>query len=514
MKKYLIVILSLIYFSASAQPNIDTIHVPLAIAAKVDLSNYYKKSSTDSIATVLRREIQVAASNGGVTKAQLDSAANLKLNITDANTIFDSKADTGDVVKKGEKYPIGVIAPLVPKDSFNIRLDSLNLPPLRLSQTLRRIDTDSSIVDKKYVDSSIAGASGAVINDATSSTTTTYSSNKTESLLSAKLDKSDSTATNRITNLESIVTNTQDFDPATKADLTKVQSDSSTLQAAIALKANKSNPALTGTGTINGDTLATKNDIKKLPWVKEYANDSVAVVDGGLGLNSIYQTGGYLRVVTTLPSSPLLTNITAYYKLDESSGSAVDQISANNGTVSGATYSATGKVNTAYQMDGTGGIALPNNSTFIMGTKNFSLSMWVYITALPTGGGIALFGGQQNGFGLNVQTTDMSLRVQKVYESAGPQSSSNIIQLNTWQFITCTLDSATNLVTFYLNGTSVGSGTYVKDFTGATNLIGMAIDPNQNVIGKIDEIGYWGRVLTPTEISTLYNSGAGKSYPF
>ena len=32
--------------------------------------------------------------------------------------------------------------------------------------------------------------------------------------------------------------------------------------------------------------------------------------------------------------------------------------------------------------------------------------------------------------------------------------------------------------------------------------------------GNIDEVAIWGRVLTPTEVSTLYNNGKGLSYPF
>jgi hypothetical protein len=32
--------------------------------------------------------------------------------------------------------------------------------------------------------------------------------------------------------------------------------------------------------------------------------------------------------------------------------------------------------------------------------------------------------------------------------------------------------------------------------------------------GSLDEIGIWNRALTTGEISTLYNSGSGKGYPF
>jgi len=32
--------------------------------------------------------------------------------------------------------------------------------------------------------------------------------------------------------------------------------------------------------------------------------------------------------------------------------------------------------------------------------------------------------------------------------------------------------------------------------------------------GMIDEVGVWSRLLTSDEVTTLYNAGAGLSYPF
>jgi hypothetical protein len=32
--------------------------------------------------------------------------------------------------------------------------------------------------------------------------------------------------------------------------------------------------------------------------------------------------------------------------------------------------------------------------------------------------------------------------------------------------------------------------------------------------GMVDEVGFWKRVLTPAERAEIYNSGAGKTYPF
>jgi hypothetical protein len=301
----------------------------------------------------------------------------------------------------------------------------------------------------------------------------------------------------------------ENFDPATKADLTKVVSDSNILATT---KANINNSTLTGTATLNSDTLMTKTKLQKGGWMSEYANDSLAVTVGGLGLNNIYKSGGYLKVVSTLPQSPFLTNLAAYYKLDEASGNAVDNVSGNNGTVAGATYYVTGKIGTAYQFAGTGGITLPNNSITTFGTSDFSINMWVYLTSVDGTNG-ALIGGQSNAFALVIQGADKSLRVQKVNVAAGGQSSTPLT-LNTWQMITVTSNGTTGSVNYYINGVSAGSSTFSQSYTGASNYIGTSTGTVTSPTGKIDEVGYWKKVLSSTDITTLYNSGSGKTYPF
>lgn len=176
MKKYIIILLTLLSLSASAQD--DTIRIKVhgggisesKVAqmisdslASLDLSGY-TKAQVDSIATVIRSEI----TSGGVTQAQLDdstaairndfptvSGVNQAQLDDTATAIRGAIPDTSNLVKKNTYFPLNLVAPLVPKDSFTARLDSLNLPPLRYSLTNRRIDTDTSLTDKKYVDSSI-----------------------------------------------------------------------------------------------------------------------------------------------------------------------------------------------------------------------------------------------------------------------------------------------------------------------------------------------------------------------
>jgi hypothetical protein len=218
---------------------------------------------------------------------------------------------------------------------------------------------------------------------------------------------------------------------------------------------------------------------------------------------------------TTTPTavSTLLTGISAYYKLNEASGNVVDQVAANNGTVSGGTYSATGKVGTAISFAGTGGITLPSTSAVTFGTGNVSFNIWCYLTSLA-GAGIntALFAGATNAFALVVQGADRSLRCQKIGVAASGQSTT-LLALNTWQMVTITLDGTSHNLIFYINGTPAGTVSFNQNFTGASNFIASGTGMTTPT-GTIDEVGVWLKVLSTDEITALYRAGIGNTYPF
>jgi len=44
--------------------------------------------------------------------------------------------------------------------------------------------------------------------------------------------------------------------------------------------------------------------------------------------------------------------------------------------------------------------------------------------------------------------------------------------------------------------------------------LGKSIYNSNYWTGSLDEVGIWNRALTDTEVSQLYNSGSGRSYPF
>jgi len=93
---------------------------------------------------------------------------------------------------------------------------------------------------------------------------------------------------------------------------------------------------------------------------------------------------------------------------------------------------------------------------------------------------------------------------------------------NTWYHVAVTQDNGTNPPIFYVNGVAYSStkrydvGTIAgQDATGANAPIRAGSECMYlSLNGQLDEAALWNRVLTPTEVLTLYNNGTGLSYPF
>ena len=70
--------------------------------------------------------------------------------------------------------------------------------------------------------------------------------------------------------------------------------------------------------------------------------------------------------------------------------------------------------------------------------------------------------------------------------------------------------------TAYLNGVSIGTDTVYATVPNTTAKFELGAWNGAGNISnaQLDEWGIWSRALTGTEITTLYNAGAGCAYPF
>jgi hypothetical protein len=158
-------------------------------------------------------------------------------------------------------------------------------------------------------------------------------------------------------------------------------------------------------------------------------------------------------------------------------------------------------------------LSIPSNSTLQIGGQAFSFSVW--FNASNVSGtkyliGKSAFSLLEYGLCVNGATIQMLLANNAsgwviVAQSATP------VTANTWNHAVFTYNGTT--ATIYLNGASVGnaSGSITTSGTGEFG-IGVSPGYSQNWAGSISSVGFWKRALTASEVSQLFNHGAGRTY--
>jgi hypothetical protein len=234
--------------------------------------------------------------------------------------------------------------------------------------------------------------------------------------------------------------------------------------------------------------------------------------------------GSIRQLDVVVPSFFPKAGLVAYYKLD---GNSNDSVGSNHGTVNGATYTASGKINGAYDFDGVNDYIDLNDtiSKLFEGTKNYTFSCWakfdnlsVNRTLLASKRGVSygylyrncIISGGYNGsvfFGrTNTSGEDYC------------ETPSSTITTNTWYHIVVTYDGSQMKI--YVNNSLPTGVNNPKTSTrsasdGGYAAIGKLAENNSSYYhmdGIIDEVGIWSRVLTSDEITQLYNNGNGLTY--
>jgi len=239
-----------------------------------------------------------------------------------------------------------------------------------------------------------------------------------------------------------------------------------------------------------------------------------------------------------IKSSALLTNLVAYYTLNSITSDSTGL--SPTGTATGVDY-VSGISGNAARFNATGDrvtIADNTNFSFTTGLGNdipFSMSMWVYFTGFSSAFNFIInkranTGGNDE-WQLIRSNSDGNLYFYK-FDRTNPaihqtiRTSSAPFSLNTWYFITITDDGTKTVagMKMYINGTlqtvsSAGTGSYTGMPNGTSGTtIGISnwdfANSTLQHLGYVEEVAIWrNRALTQTEITYLYNSGTGRTYP-
>ncbi|MBU2554762.1 MAG: T9SS type A sorting domain-containing protein [Bacteroidetes bacterium] len=211
-----------------------------------------------------------------------------------------------------------------------------------------------------------------------------------------------------------------------------------------------------------------------------------------------------------LPDPAGESNLVAYYKLNSTSGTnATDSKGSNTGTLTNMTGSewqtspAMFGPKNALDFDGADYVSI--NSVLGLGKTNVTIESWVYLPDANRYGTIARLGKHDYGFGIGVGngSFDVSGNELIVLIDAVRWIGTNVNIGTGWHHVAFSI-GASNDVNIYLDGknvyTEASFGTSARTPI-APSYIGAADQNNRKFSGgKIDEVRYWSKVRTATEI--------------
>lgn len=226
------------------------------------------------------------------------------------------------------------------------------------------------------------------------------------------------------------------------------------------------------------------------------------------------------------PPSTLLNGLVSYWKLDEASGLRADSTGTNDLTDNAGVTQAVGKIGNAGQFTAASNnfLSHANNSSLQIGATSFTITCWVFLDDLAADHGLVsrwdTVAGQLeytleynaaggNRFKANLSTTGSNFP-SVVADAFGAPS------LSTWYFLLLSFDLPTTTVKIQVNNGAANTSNLGASIFAANQVfrIGRRNAGGQNHSGRIDEVGFWKRILTASELAALYNGGSGLTYPF
>jgi hypothetical protein len=211
----------------------------------------------------------------------------------------------------------------------------------------------------------------------------------------------------------------------------------------------------------------------------------------------------------------LTDGIISYYKFDETSGTnVIDSVGYKNGTIVGSlTQNATGILGKAYNFGATGGINITGLSS---NAKNYTISVWANPVAFQDvnravfdceTGRLALLINYWGGWCSKIGYYDGA--VESCFNTAGTVG-------NLTHYVFVFDGKGAGNASLYINGNKeTKTMVWVNHSLGGRCSIGVQYGLSADYFkGVLDELGIWGRTLSAEEITSLYNSGGGVTYPF
>lgn len=221
---------------------------------------------------------------------------------------------------------------------------------------------------------------------------------------------------------------------------------------------------------------------------------------------------------------PITDNLISFWELEETSGTRNDAHGTNHLTDVNTVTSATGKVGTAAQFTRANNEELnrASNASLQTGDIDFLVGCWVYLDAKP---GYLSFmskvvnstGAFEYELGYDFDTDRYSFAVSAAgagWPSARVDATSfGSPATGAWHFVLAWHDSVANTINIQVNDGTVNSTAHSGGVASTSSPFAMGTWAGFSYHdGRLDQAGFWKRVLTADDRTWLYNAGAGRSY--
>ena len=208
--------------------------------------------------------------------------------------------------------------------------------------------------------------------------------------------------------------------------------------------------------------------------------------------------------------------LVAAYGFDEGSGTTLTDASGNgnNGTITNATWSTSGKFGKALQFNGTNALVTIPDAASLHLTTGMTLEAWVNPSTVNAKWRDVIYKGNDNFYLEATSTTssrpDAGMIAGGTYADAFGTAA---LKANTWSYLTETYDGST--LRLYVNGTQVASTTHTGSIATSTNPLQIGGDSiyGQFFAGMIDEVRLYNTALTAAQIQTDEATSVNPSGP-
>jgi hypothetical protein len=211
-----------------------------------------------------------------------------------------------------------------------------------------------------------------------------------------------------------------------------------------------------------------------------------------------------IKILGTEASSTqsLLQSLLFYWQFEETSGDAIDKVSATHLTNTDMAYSQTGKVGNCFGYNGTTSYQKLLGS-FQESSTAFSVALWFKTSTTGTTMSLVSNLNVTTGFNIHIESNNIELYIGNTFDHIIAYTVTD----GAWHHFAFTYDGTT--VRPYFDGSATTSYAFSAYATGNSDAF-FAYDGSYTFTGLQDEFGIWNKTLTATEVTTLNN----KSYPF